>query len=106
MTSHLRREVRIETMQVNPMLLVGKVLLTIMWVLAVGAFFVPGDSTLLEVLRLIFWGTLGVHVIECAIFYKSLRDSGRPLGSELVQILLFGVVHYASVRESTPQDPA
>ena len=93
-------------MQTNPMLLAGKVLLTIMWVAAAGSLFMPGDAMVLRVLRLIFWGTLGVHLVECAIFFKPLQKTGRPLAPNLVQILLYGVVHWASVQESAPSDEA
>lgn len=41
---------------------------------------------------------LVVHAIECVVFLKTLRASGRPLLGELGQTLLFGVLHYRELK--------
>ena len=42
--------------------------------------------------------TLLAHVIELAVFWKSLQRTGDPPTAHVVPILLFGIIHYNSIR--------
>ena len=91
-------------MQTNPFLLVGKALLTMMWVFGAGSFFLPSDATIVQVLRLVFLGTLAVHFVECLGLYRTIKATGRPLLPEFAQIMLFGVLHLASIQQDAAED--
>ncbi len=78
---------------------IAKAVTAAVWVVLAASFFCPHDSLLLPDMRLFYWVLLGVHAIECLVFLPALRRSGKPLAGQLVQILLFGVIHYASLRE-------
>ena len=77
---------------------IGKVVVAIVWIVTAAAFFCPVDSKLVEAGRLTFFATLGAHVLECAVFFTTVRASGKPIGPELAQVLLFGVFHFASLK--------
>jgi uncharacterized protein YhhL (DUF1145 family) len=64
-----------------------------LWVASAAAYFLP-ESGVVSSLRLMFIGLVAVHAVECLAFLPALRASGRPLVGQLVQVLLFGVVHY------------
>ena len=38
------------------------------------------------------------HAIECVVFLGELKQAPGPLGSQLVQVFLFGVVHMGELR--------
>lgn len=76
----------------------AKIGLTIMWVFAAGSLLGPADVKIFEVGRLIFWATLGIHAIECAVFAGMLRASKKPISGEIFQVLLYGVAHYAQMK--------
>ncbi len=88
----------------------GKILLTVIWIGLTCTLFIPGEFTILTIARYAFWGMLAVHVIECGVFFGALRASGKPLAGQIIQVLLFGIAHYASLKldaeeavgESTP----
>ena len=75
-----------------------KLVVLVAWGAAALAFFLPADSTLGEGGRLLFWLLLVVHAIECAFFFRSLQATGNPIALELVQTMVFGVVHYTEVK--------
>ncbi|MBW2273965.1 MAG: DUF1145 domain-containing protein [Deltaproteobacteria bacterium] len=78
---------------------IAKIVTAATWILLAGALFCPHDSTLLQALRLGFWVLLGVHAVECLIFLPTLRASGKPLPGQIFQVLLFGVIHYKTLRQ-------
>ena len=78
---------------------IAKTVTAVLWVVLAASFFCPHDSALLQGLRLFFWILLAAHAVECLIFLKGLRESGRPLPGQILQVLLFGVIHYASLRQ-------
>ncbi len=39
-----------------------------------------------------------VHAIECAFFYKTLRETGESLPGHLLQTFFFGIIHYQTVK--------
>lgn len=87
-------------MPLNPsVLIIGKLTVGMMWIVTGATLFLPGDSLLLEAGRLTFGITAAAHVIECAIFFPTLRDAThRSLAENLVLTLIFGVFQYATVK--------
>ncbi len=87
-------------MPLNPsVIIIGKLVVGLMWTVTGATLFLKGDSTLLEAGRLTFWITASVHVLECAIFFPTLRQSPtRSLGENLVLTMIFGVFHYATLK--------
>ncbi len=83
----------------NPsLILVFKLGILATWFVAGAGFLFP-DTTLFGRLgRLLFVLLAVVHSVECAIFYKTLRRTGRPLGVELLQTFFFGVIHYSEAK--------
>ena len=76
--------------------------MTVIWLLTAATLFLPGDSLLLQAGRLTFAVTAAAHVVECGIFLSTLRASSRSLGENLVQTMLFGVLHYATLKLEEP----
>ncbi len=74
----------------------GMVLLT--WMAGAAGLFLPAASTYGQLGRLLLGILLATHLVECAVFFRTLRRTGRPLGLELSQTLLFGVIHYAEAK--------
>jgi uncharacterized protein YhhL (DUF1145 family) len=68
------------------------------WLVAAIGFLLPSETTFGLVGRTLFWLLTIVHAVECVVFYGTLRRTGRPLALELLQTLVFGVVHYAEAR--------
>ena len=42
---------------------------------------------------------VGAHLIECFVFRKELEEAPGSMGSQLVQVFLFGVIHMQELRE-------
>ena len=80
------------------MLLVFKLLVLLTWFLGAAGFLFPPGSTLGTAGRTLFVVLATVHLVECGFFFRTLRRTGRPLGMELLNTLLFGVVHFAEAR--------
>ncbi len=80
-------------------LLVSKVLTGGVWILSAGCFFAWPETGLSGLGRLLFWVLLVAHAAEFGFVYPKLRRSGRPIGGQFVGMLLFGMLHYAGVRE-------
>ncbi|MGH0036132.1 MAG: hypothetical protein ACQGVK_13980 [Myxococcota bacterium] len=78
----------------------------LVWLLGAAAFFLPGDAGMLPALRLAFVALAAVHALECLIFLPALRASGRPLAGQLVQVMLFGVVHYGLLQAEQAEQAA
>ncbi len=87
-------------------LLVGKVVTAGLWIVAAGCFFAWPDTGLSGVGRLLFWVLLVAHAAEFAFVYPKLKSSGRPMGEQFVGMLLFGMLHYAGVRDALRQGEA
>ena len=76
----------------------AKIVLGVVWILAVASFLLLPGSTM---------GTIGLglvsfmvvaHVIECGVFWSSLRASGKPLAGEILQVILFGYFHLQTIK--------
>ncbi len=80
------------------MILVGKLLVGVTWFAGAAAFLFPASSTYGQLGRMLFYVLLGVHAVECAVFFRTLKQTGRPLGLELAQTLLYGVIHYTEAK--------
>jgi uncharacterized protein YhhL (DUF1145 family) len=85
-------------MSQKQILLVAKLGVTGAWLAGLAGFFLPVEPSTGQTLRLVFYGLAIVHVVECAFFFKTLKDSGRPLLGQVLRTLAFGVVHYAGVK--------
>jgi len=95
----------------NP-ILIAKLLVAVTWFVAAAAFLFPTSSTYGRAGRLLFFVLLAVHLLECAVFYRTLQRTGRPLGLELSRTLFYGIAHYgeakalADSRAEPATDPA
>jgi hypothetical protein len=105
-------------------LAIGKILIAILWIVSGSAMLAEGESTLLQAGRLTFLLTAAAHVVECGIFFRTLNQRTlnkkepnviRGLGENIVLTLLFGVLHYATLKleaqsesegEPSPRMPA
>jgi len=85
-------------MSQKQILLVAKLGVAGAWLAGIAGFFLPGDESTGQTLRLVFFGLAIVHVVECAIFFKALNSTGRPLLGHVVRTLAFGVIHYAEIK--------
>lgn len=83
-------------------LVIGKSIVAALWIVTGSAFFLSGDSLLLEAGRLTFAVTALAHVVECAIFFPTLKasssEASRGLATNLLLTLVFGVFHYATLK--------
>jgi uncharacterized protein YhhL (DUF1145 family) len=68
-----------------------KVVVGIVWVYCALCFFAP--LPLAGTGRLLFWGLLIIHAVECVVFLPRMRAAGGSLGQHIVQVMLWGVVY-------------
>lgn len=79
-----------------------RTLILLTWGLGIASFFVPEGASLAPLARtgrLVLLGLAVVHAIECVAFLPAMRKLGEPLLPELGKTFVFGVLHYASVRQ-------
>ena len=75
----------------------GKQALNVLWVVLAISLFLPGGG-LVTLLRAVFSLMLLAHLVEFAIFYRTLSRAGGSMGGHFVQTLLYGVVHLQLIR--------
>ena len=80
------------------LILALKILVVGTWLVAAVGFLFPLESTFGRVGRGLFAMLAITHLIECAVFYGTLKRTGRPIGLEVLNTLFFGVVHFAEAR--------
>ena len=77
-----------------------KAILIGVWVACLAAFFLPEGS---------FWATYGprlfialvlAHALECLLFLPRLRRAGGSLSHQVVQTMLFGILHVRKLPQS------
>ncbi len=78
--------------------LLFKLLVLVTWFLGAAGFLFPPDTSFGSAGRTLFFVLATVHLVECGFFFRTLQRTGRPLGMELLNTLLFGVVHFAEAR--------
>ena len=78
--------------------LYAKWALGVLWLFAVASFFMPAGSGARSFGQLVFWLMLVAHAFECVIFWRILRRTGKPIVGQIVQIVLFGIVHYQTIK--------
>ena len=78
---------------------VPKIVLVCIWLLCLFAFFLPADFAAASIGRSLFWLLLVVHAIECAVFRNTLRNAPGTFGHNLVQTMIFGVLHVRGLQE-------
>jgi uncharacterized protein YhhL (DUF1145 family) len=78
---------------------VAKAVVTVVWLLLAVSFFMA-SSTLRTVGQVLFWLMLVGHAVECAIYWPTLRASGKPLAGQVLQTLLYGYIHYQAVKQA------
>ena len=79
-------------------MLIAKLVVAVTWFAAAAGFLYPPSSTFGQLGRLLFFLLLGIHTIECAVFYPTLKRTGRPIGMELARTLFYGVAHYSEAK--------
>jgi hypothetical protein len=75
-----------------------KLIVLATWFAGAASFLLPPETTLGSAGRALFWMLLVVHSLECVFFYKTLRQTDRPLGFEILQALFYGAIHYGEVK--------
>lgn len=74
------------------------------WVFAIGGMLLFAGSALGTIGRVLFSILVVVHAIECVVFLPKLKQAPGGLGSNLVQVFLFGVAHMRELQEATGSD--
>jgi len=69
----------------------------ILWLLLAATFFMPA-SGLRTAGQVLFWVLLVSHAGECVAYWRAMRATGNPIALEVVQVLLFGIVHYQTIK--------
>ena len=59
----------------------AKVILIVIWILAIAGFFIAPESGLAGIARWVFWILLAAHAVECVIFREKLRAAPGSLAS-------------------------
>ncbi|MFP6624515.1 MAG: hypothetical protein VCC20_13625 [Myxococcota bacterium] len=85
-------------MQTAQLTLALKIGVIAAWLIGASGFLFPPDTTFGQLGRLVFVLLTIVHTIECAVFYRTLKNTGRPLAFELLQTLFFGVIHFTEAK--------
>ena len=80
------------------LILALKVLVMGTWLVAAAGFLFPIDTTFGRLGRGLFVMLAITHAIECAVFYRTLARTGRPILLELANTLFFGVVHFTEAK--------
>ncbi len=75
-----------------------KIALLATWAAAAVCLFLPGEGGPVALGRWLFGILAVVHAIECVVFYRLLSDAPGGLASNLLQTLVFGVLHVSEVR--------
>lgn len=78
-----------------------KIAVLVTWVASAAAMLLGGDSIVATIGTGIFGFLVVAHTIECVVFLKELKAAPGPLGGQLVQVFLFGVVHMQELRAGT-----
>lgn len=71
----------------------------LVWVLCIASFFVGGDAQPAQLGRILFFVLLAAHAGECLFFLGKLREAPGGLAQNLVQTMIFGIVHVRSLDE-------
>jgi uncharacterized protein YhhL (DUF1145 family) len=80
------------------LILALKIFIMVSWFGAAAAFLVPETTLFGRLGRLLFVLLAVVHTIECAVFFRMLKRTGRPLGFELLNTFFFGIIHFTEVK--------
>ena len=81
----------------------AKCALILVWVLAIAAFFVDPESTLSTIGQWVFWLMLIAHVGEALFFREKLRAAPGSMASNVVNTLIFGLLHVQSLADGGPE---
>lgn len=77
----------------------GRRVVGVLWLCGVLSFLLPAGSTGHLIGQVLFWALLGSHAIECALYWRSLQATGKPMAGQVLQVILFGVLHYQEVKK-------
>jgi uncharacterized protein YhhL (DUF1145 family) len=78
----------------------AKTAVALVWVLCIASYFVATESTLAGYGQLLFWVMLVAHAGECLFFLSRLRAAPGGLAHNLVQTMIFGVVHVRTIPDA------
>ncbi|MEI8357442.1 MAG: hypothetical protein WCH13_03035 [Deltaproteobacteria bacterium] len=73
--------------------MISKTLLLGVWGWALGCVVGGKAMPASQIGRAMFWLMLVAHAVETLIYLPTLRAAGGSLGLQIVQTLLFGVLH-------------
>ena len=76
---------------------VQKIVVLVVWVAALlASLFATGLAATLGTILVAF--LVVAHTIECVVFRKELEQAPGSMGSQLIQVFVFGVVHMQELR--------
>jgi uncharacterized protein YhhL (DUF1145 family) len=78
----------------------NKIVTLVIWILGIGAFFYPAESTAVSVLRGVVIFLVVAHIIEIAVFWKVLKQAPGSLGGHIFNTFLFGVFHVGPLKKA------
>ena len=81
---------------------VPNILSALFWAAWLANFFLPFAGAWCPELRLLGFGLLAVHAIECLYFWKRLEATGKT-GLNAVYTLLFGIFHIRTLPREEQQ---
>jgi uncharacterized protein YhhL (DUF1145 family) len=77
--------------------MIGKVVLIVVWLFALAAFFVAPKSTLSQAGRFVFWLMAIIHTAQFIIFMPKFLAAPGSFVGHLLRTLLFGYLHVREV---------
>jgi len=70
----------------------------LVWIGSLSAIFL-GSGWMVAAGHLVFWLTLGAHVVEFVMNRPLFERAGGSLGHHFVQTLIYGLFHWMPIRE-------
>jgi uncharacterized protein YhhL (DUF1145 family) len=80
------------------LILVLKLVVLATWLTASIGLLLPDTTLFGRAGRVLLLGLVLAHAVECAVFFRTLKQTGRPLGLELMNTFLFGIAHLGEVK--------
>ncbi len=81
-----------------PALRLAKLGLLVLWIASAAAWVVPDGPLAFRALRFVAPGLTVAHLLELPIFLPVLKRAEGKMAHHVVQVLLFGVVHWMDVK--------
>ncbi len=80
--------------------MLAKMVIGLVWIWGLGSYVIATDTLFSGVGRIFVVLLLAAHLVECVLFFPRLRRAEGGLVSNLLQTMLFGIVHVRSAGRS------